>query len=192
MNGGADEDTTIIRRGERAGYYWLTAAGEVYLGTVLRLCPEAVLNRFLAVTSLDSGVKRLADDEVASGWYSHGEVAYSPLITSLDWLRVQRDGADAPGYDEWYVFTEPRTLKSIFHGNFFEFQPETDQMIVFVNMFAFVLHDREPYMPGILDVFWNQLASSAPETFIADGRDCLTFVSRDRALVDCLASRLVE
>jgi hypothetical protein len=36
---------------------------------------------------------------------------------------------------------------------------------------------------GILDLFWNQLMRIQPETFIADGRDCLTLVSINEKLI---------
>lgn len=55
--------------------------------------------------------------------------------------------------------------------------------MIFVNTVAFVLHDPEPYMPGILDKFWEQLLRVQPETFIADGRDCLTLVTKREHLV---------
>jgi hypothetical protein len=48
----------------------------------------------------------------------------------------------------------------------------------------------EPYMPGILDRFWTQLKSIGPVAFIADGRECLTAVSRDKAHLDTFSDRL--
>jgi hypothetical protein len=48
-------------------------------------------------------------------------------------------------------------LGQIFLGNFFDFHPDDGQLMVFVNTFAFVLHDPAPYVPGILDTFWKQL-----------------------------------
>jgi hypothetical protein len=183
-------DECIVRTGVHAPYRWLTATDEVYMGTLLRLCPEAVLNRYLAVTSYDSGVRRLSETERSSGWSLRGDVAYSPLVTSVDSLQFQRDGLDGPGYDEWYVFQGPRDLGRVFQGNPFEFQPGCGQILVFVNTPAFVLHDPAPYMPDILDIFWNQLALLQPETFIADGRDFLTLVSKNEALVQHAHERL--
>ena len=62
--------------------------------------------------------------------------------------------------------------------------------MVFVNSPAFLLHGPNPYMPGILDIFWNQLLQVQPLTFIADGQECLTIVSRDRALIQIAEERL--
>lgn len=192
MTSPEEQDERIVRRGQNGAYHWLTATGDVYIGTLLGLCPEAVINRYLAVTSYDSGVSRLlSEEQVSAGWDRVGDVAYSPLITSLAPLRYQDDGPGYPGYDEWYVFPERRELGEVFRGNFFDFQPGGTQILVFVNMFAFVLHDPAPYMPGILDVFWNQLILIRPETFIADGRDCLTLVSTNEDLILNFQQRLV-
>jgi hypothetical protein len=183
-------DERIIRRGVHDDYHWLTAAGDVYMGTLLSVCPEIVLGRFVAVTSYDSGFLRLSERDAAAGWIAKDKIAYSPRIPSLDVLSFQRDGTDSPGYDEWYVFSEERKLNPVFEGNYFEFKPDAARILVFVNTFAFVLHDPEPYMPGILDRFWTQVTSIRPVAFIADGRDCLTVVCRDEVLVDTICSRL--
>ncbi|MDQ6704414.1 MAG: hypothetical protein M3Z85_00465 [Acidobacteriota bacterium] len=161
------------------------------MGTLLNLCPELVLHRYLAVTSLDSGARRLTAGERDAGWNTREEIAYSPLVESLDRLQYQRDGLGFPGYDEWYVFDTPRELPGeIFHGNFFEFQPNSAQLLVFVNMFAFVLHDPEPYMPGILELFWKQIERIEPESYIGDGRDCLTVITLNKTLLDAAHERL--
>jgi hypothetical protein len=62
--------------------------------------------------------------------------------------------------------------------------------MVFVNSPAFLLHEPNPYMPGILDRFWSQMQQLQPATFLADGRDCITLVSRDHALIQIAAERL--
>jgi hypothetical protein len=142
-----------FHRGFAGPYHWLTVTGDVYMGTLLRLCPEVVANRYLAVTSLDCGIRRLSNDETEAGWKSIGEVAYSPQIDSVDTLRFERDGLEFPGYEEWYVLETPSKLGEIFHGNYFDFQPGGETILVFVSMLAFVLHDPHPYLPGILDIF---------------------------------------
>ena len=186
-----ESDERKINRGVHDGYQWLTCTGEVYMGTVLKLCPEIVLHRYLAVTSLDSGIRRLTAEECNAGWTTQGDIAYSPLIESLDGLQFQRDGLGAPGYDEWYVLETPRELaRAVFHGNLFEFQPSSAHLLVFVNTFAFVLHDPAPFIPGILELFWKQMDRVQPESYIADGRDCFTIVSKHRWLVDVVDQRL--
>lgn len=143
------------------------------------------------MTSLDSGTRRLSEEETAAGWQLRGDVAYSPLVNSVDTLRYQRDGLDFPGYDEWYVFETPRDLGRIFHGNYFEFKPGCGDILVFVNTPAFVLHDSQPYLPGILDIFWNQIKMIDPQTFIADERDFLTFVTKRKMVLENLKERLL-
>ena len=162
------------------------------MGTLLQLCPEAVLNRYLAVTSFDSGIRTPSEQETNAGWQFSGDVAYSPMVTSVDTLQFQRDGLEFPGYDEWYVFDTPRKLGPLFHGSPFEFQAGRGETINFVNMFAFVLHDDDPNIRGIFNIFWRQLKTFEPETFIADGLDCFTLVSKNRELIDNFQSRLLS
>jgi hypothetical protein len=190
MGSEEESDERIIRRGMHLDYHWLTVTGDTYIGTLLNVCPELVLDRYVAVTSYDSGFQDLSEKDTAKGWMLKDKIAYSPRILSVDMLSFQRDGPDSPGFDEWYVFFEERKLDPVFEGNFFEFEPDMGRILVFVNTFAFVLHDPAPYMPGILDRFWRQLMSIGPEAFIADGRDCLTVVCRSEALVDTISSRL--
>ena len=45
------------------------------------------------------------------------------------------------------------------------------------------MHDPAPYADDVLERFWRQLISIAPETFIADGVNCLTVVSRNESLI---------
>jgi hypothetical protein len=183
-------DERVIRRGVQDDYHWLTAAGDVYIGTLLSICPEIVLGRFVAVTSYDSGFLRLSDRDAAAGWTTRDKIAYSPRITSVDVLSYQCDGTDSPGYDEWYVFSEESRLPPVFEGDRFKFKPDGSQILIFVNTSAFSLHDPEPPSPDTLDRFWTQLKSIGPVAFIADGGDCLTVVSRDKALLDIVSDRL--
>jgi hypothetical protein len=188
-----NSDERKFHQGVNGPYHWLTVTGGVHMATLLHLCPEAVSNRFLAVTSLDSGIRELAEEEADAGWQLTGDVAYSPLVTSVGTLRFQRDGLEFPGYDEWYVFdARPSKLGQVFHGNPFEFQAGNGEILVFVNMFAFALHDDDPGMQGIVDIFWNQLKTFEAETFIADGRDCLTLLSKSWSLIDRFQERLVN
>ena len=180
----------FYRKGLHAPYHWLTVTGNVYIGTLLRLCPEVVLNRYLAVTLFDSGIRSLSEEETEAGWQLSGDIACSPLVTSVDTLRFQRDGLEFPGYDEWYVFETPRKLGRVFQGNPFEFQAGRGEILTFVNHLAFVLHKPDGGMPGMLSIFWDQLKAIEPESFIADGRECLTLVSKNRDLLDRFQQRL--
>jgi len=60
--------------------------------------------------------------------------------------------------------------------------------MVFVNYPAFVLHD--PSERTLADMFWKQLDWVEPESYVADGRDYLTFVTRNAGLLDTVYQRL--
>ena len=185
-------DDRVARKGVHGPYGWLTVTGGVYMEHVVRLIPEAVLNRYLAVTSYDSGIRQLSEEEIAAGWILRGDIAYSPRIGMVEDLKFQRDGFGSPGYDEWYIFEDsPPALGQVYQGNYFEHQAGRGQLMVFVNSPAFLLHDPNPYMTGILDIFWDQLPHVRPATFIADGQDCLTLVSKDHALIRVAEERLM-
>jgi hypothetical protein len=189
------QDATAGDRNARSGthglFHWLTVTGDVYMGDVVRLLPEAILNRHLAVTSYDSGIRRLSAEEMSEGWVLEGDIAYSPRITGVEGLEFQRDSFDGPGYDEWYVFLEPPPrLGALYHGDYFEFRPGSGELMAFVSSPAFLLHDPDPYLPGILDLFWDQLVRVQPDAFIADGQECLTLVSKDPALIRTAEKRL--
>ncbi|MCX6599925.1 MAG: hypothetical protein NTV70_26530 [Acidobacteria bacterium] len=83
-------------------------------------------------------------------------------------------------------------MGSIYHGNYFDFQPGPGHVMVFVNDPAFLLHEPNPYLPGILERFWNQMQELQATTFIADGQDCVTLVSTDHALIQTAADRLIR
>jgi hypothetical protein len=82
-------DERTVRRGIHGRYRWISIAGDVYMGTLLRLCPEAVLHRYIAVTSYDSGIRRLSEEDVSAGWQLRGDIAYSPLVSSVESLAYQ-------------------------------------------------------------------------------------------------------
>ncbi len=65
---------STISTGIHGEYRWLTST-EDYDGTILRLCPEVVVGKFVAITSVDGGIVRLPESEVAGGWRSRSDVA---------------------------------------------------------------------------------------------------------------------
>lgn len=180
----------LISRGAEGDYHWLTST-EDYSGTLLRICPEIVLNRYVAVTSIDSGIPKLTESHIAAGWTSRQDVAYSPLLQSAEDIPHQVDGLEDAGYDEFYVFDSPPDLGQRTKGNIFtpEGAPAPGRIVEFVSWFAFVLHDQNEHT--IVDLFWPQLHRVRPESYVADGRECLTFVSRRLELVDLLHQRLL-
>lgn len=151
-------------------YEWLATDDQRL--DLLEICPVVVLGKYIAVTSIDSGVFLPSDDEKAAGWESRGKIAYSPQVQSIDSL--PRDG-----YDEWYVFASPSDLgNSHIEENIFELPQERRQVNVFVNYGGFALH--RPEMKDLTSLFWQQLEWVQPESYIGDG-NFLNFVSTNKA-----------
>jgi hypothetical protein len=92
------KDEGRVRMSLHGEYQWLTSSFEDYMGSLVRLSPEVILGRYLAVITLDGGTPSLTEKREALGWQYRAEVAYSPPIQSVDELYYQRDGV--PGFDE--------------------------------------------------------------------------------------------
>jgi hypothetical protein len=139
----------------------------------LQLCPEIVLGKYVAITSIDSSEFVPTDKETASGWQSRGKIAYSPKIQNAQ--DIAHDG-----WDEWYIFDNPTDLgSSHLADNIFEVPQEQGYVSVFVN-YGFALHPPER-SERLADLFWQQLVRIQPESYVADN-DYLSFVSMNKAL----------
>src|SRR6478672_10797898 len=84
----------MLTVGSEGLYEWLVTDQQFDL---LQLCPDIVLGKYVAITSIDSGSLVPTEKEMAAGWQSRGKIAYSPQIQSV---------AEVPsaGWDEWYIF----------------------------------------------------------------------------------------
>jgi hypothetical protein len=168
--------------GSHGEYQWLTSVHHD-ITSLLRLCPGVVLDKFLAVTRIDSGTLNLNDQEKIDGWWTADEarvfqgtswgppqyrddwkVAYSPRITSILGLPNETHDECCEGFDEWYVFEHP---------------VPAGEMEAFVNWIGFQLYD--PDFQWCADRFWEQMARLAPESYIADGT-VFTFATRNADL----------
>jgi hypothetical protein len=157
----------MLTVGSQQSYEWLVTDQQFDL---LRVCPDIVLGKYIAITSFDSGPLVLTDEEKAAGWKSQGNVAYSPEIRGPQ--SVPRDQ-----YDEWYIFSSPIELgASRIGANIFEVPQEQGHVSVFVN-YGFALHP--PERAHLANLFWSQIARIHPEAYVADN-DYLTFVSMKR------------
>lgn len=167
-----------LATGSHGAYKWLSSRHE--LDDLLRLCPDVVLGKYIAVTSIDSGYLHPVDIEKLAGWESRQLIAYSPMVLSVE--NLPRDG-----WDEWYVLSRPMDLGiSRLRDNIFDPALKAGEVGVFVN-YAFALHP--PERAGLADLFWNQLDHIQPESYIADN-DYLTFVTRDENLFAAVAKAL--
>jgi hypothetical protein len=160
----------MLTVGSQGSYEWLVTDENFDL---LQLCPEVVLGKFVAVTSIDSSEFVPTEKETAAGWQSHGKIAYSPKI---------QHAADLPreGWDEWYIFNDfndPADLgKSYLQENVFEAPRGQGHLSVFVN-YCFALN--QPEMDRLVTLFWQQMEWVRPESYVADS-DYLNFVEHEQ------------
>ena len=144
--------------GSQGIYEWLVADEDIDLP---KICPEIVLGKYVALTSIDSGAYIPDEHERAAGWDSRGKVAYSPIITRTDDLP-----RSAEAYDEWYVFLRPVDLgSSHLAENIFDVPQMPGHVSVFVNYGSFAFDHPD----ALTELFWKQIEWIRPESYIADG-----------------------
>jgi hypothetical protein len=168
--------------GAHGDYQWLSMV-DCDISTLLRLCPDVVLGKYLAITSIDGDTLHLTDQEGAQGWWTDDAakvftgrswsspeysddctVAYSPRLTSIHGLPNETHDECHGGFNEWYVFEQP---------------PKPVEMEVFEGWGGFRLY--EPSYQEWADRLWDQLTRLAAESCIVDG-NFFTFATRNKAL----------
>jgi acetyl esterase/lipase len=164
----------MIHTGEYGEYRWLVSGSQIWPLSGLVLGSHRRLR--LCITSFDSGPLRLADEEVAQGWTTQGDVAISPPVS--EGLAVPHDQ-----YDEWYLLDRPTI--------------DTGDIEVFVNYGGFTLvppaetyqtfdptgeKARLDWLAPIQERFWRQLDRLKPETFVAMGDNDIV-VSRNHRFI---------
>ncbi len=165
--------------GARGPYWWLTAS-EQDMGSLLATCPRLVMDKYLAVTSFDSGPLALSEEEIAAGWRGCNGIAYSPKVLSVEKLPHEL-------YDEWYVFQSPAELGQAWKDDLTEAPSRSGHVAIFVNYGGFGLFSSPAN--SLIDLFWRQLVEIQPESFIANG-DLLNFVTRDKDLFAAVFANL--
>jgi len=168
--------------GSRGDYDWLVS--EHTLDDLLRLCPEIVLGKYLAVTSFDSGSLSLSSEEEASGWQMRKGIAYSPKVAAIESLPHDL-------FDEWYIFSQPPDLGELGDPktNIFEDPFREGHVRAFVNFGGFAFHRQE--MQTMTSMFWEQFGLIRPESYIGDG-DFLNVATRDKRLFDLVRDALTK
>src|ERR1700690_4076509 len=101
------ESGAALLTGTHSEYFWIASGSADYSGTLVRLCPEIFIGRYMVVTAVDSGTPRLTERQKVAGWVEQNGIVYSPALITVDDIFFQRDGHDAPGFDEWYLFPKP-------------------------------------------------------------------------------------
>jgi hypothetical protein len=181
-----------LRTGTYGEYSWLTSSYEDYSGTLVKLCPEIFVGRYMAVTATESGIPWPTDRQKAVGWEERRGIVYSPLLSSTDDIFYQRDGHNTPGYDEWYLFQAAVDLGEQQDGNPFEetTAPRPGRPMRFVGTPAAMVRGVDPEFEILRRLFWEQIGWIQPESHVADGQNCLTFVTRNRELFELVLGRL--
>jgi hypothetical protein len=176
-----------IQMGSCAGYQWLTSDRH-YIGDIVTGCPEAILGRYLAVSSTDSGEPAWWAENLP-GWECHGGAAYSTRIESLEGILYQRDGPESPGFDEWWTFESPHDLGEVIRGE----NPWDEavlnrpgRFLALVNSYYYP-REFEKKAEDLLDTeFWRQIERHQPESYISDGSEVVAFVSRNPQLFEAV------
>lgn len=166
--------------GKNGKWMWLTSKA-TGLRDVVERCPQFVIDKFVLVTSLDSGSLLLDESRLQSGWTYMGKEAQS-ADSAID--ADARDFTLSPRvkntsilptewYDEWYVFPSP---------------PQIGSLEVFVNDPDFCLtighiglHEVVPYK--FEEQFWMQIERVNPFSFISDN-GVLSFATSDGSLYE--------
>jgi hypothetical protein len=175
----------ILKTGSCGPYLWLRT--ELEMISLLRSCPQIVLGKYIAITSVDSGILKVGEEERARGWESRGEVGYSPRVSSIEELPLSF--LIDEHYHEWFVFRAPADLGQRFRGNVFMEPLRQGMVAAFVN-YRIDLSKSDEGSKELLHLFWDQLERIQPESYLADGDDFLTFASRDKELFHEVCSAL--
>ncbi len=141
---------------ERFGYWaiqWSTA-WDPSLVELLRVAPELILGKRVAIASCDSGPYKPSAEELTAGWSVVGTTAISREIAQVTEL-------PAPGFDEWYVF---------------DGVPSAVPTRNYVNQYNFSVLDE----CDTTDSFWEQIITTQPLHILGAGTPNMFFATRDR------------
>lgn len=88
--------------GAHGRYRWLVDR-RYGIKDLIERCPGAVRDRYVVISSFDSGPLRPSADEEAAGWVFENNLTYLPKVEEAGMLPHDR-------FDEWYVFRSPVRL----------------------------------------------------------------------------------
>jgi len=173
--------TPTVTEGKHGQFFWLERSIEQRavdrpMISLAKHCPKVLLNRYVVVTSLDSGPLHLNHNQLNAGWERVGRLAISPRISNA---------ADVPycWFDEWYVFDDrvPSTLDiEVFvnKGTFSLGDPNPTIDTMYIGSDASVRERLVAAAVALRETFWAQLDQLNPESYVANG-NCFTFVTRN-------------
>jgi hypothetical protein len=148
-----------MRTGSRSGY-WVIEWSDGYdaaLEEIISLCPQIVLDQYVAIVSCDSGPYKPTAEELIDGWKTVGDLAVSPRIRIASTLPM-------PNFDEWYIYD--RNIDLGVHR-------------AFVNHGGFApLNEGD----SLTDGFWAQIERLKPDHVVGAGTPTLFLVTRDKEI----------
>ncbi|MBP9181088.1 MAG: hypothetical protein KBG24_11375 [Bacteroidia bacterium] len=144
-------------RGLHNKYSWFqTFETDFTIDRFLREFKHHLIDKYVSVTSFDSGELHISDEEKEAGWQNVNNIPTSPAIKKDTHIPTA-------GFDEWYVFEQrPSTIKL------------TD---VYINYSDFNLFDKS----DLIKIFWQDIELNQPIFYVAGG-DNLIIVTTDEKL----------
>jgi hypothetical protein len=179
-----------MNTGTHGEYPWLEI--DLLLDDFVDACPQAIVGRHIAVTSIDSGFFTPSEADLSNGWTSQGQIAYSPLIASTDTIPSGAISRDCCGrrFNEWFVFDDKaESLGAICHANFFETELVRGNVFAFVN--ACLRLSGGPF-EAIATLFWKQMEWIRPAYYVSNGIECLIFTTKQVELFTQVKHQLAE
>jgi hypothetical protein len=166
------------KAGSHGEYSWVQTT-DFGIDALLAICPAVLLNKFVAVTSCDSGPLPLSQQNGAVGWHVRNGVAYSPRMTSPKLFPYHVH------FDEWYVFTEAAEFEKIDRAN-----TEQDPLETFVSSY---LRLDDPETQDWATKLWTLLGQIRPESCVSEADwGWLTFITRNQELFRPLCQHLAN
>ncbi len=165
----------MITRVEGA-YEWLEA--DYNLPEFVRLCPGAVEGKYLAITSRDSGIFIPSGADIAAGWRTAGGSHTARVFDQLEICPMTASAGIAALLTNGMCSNLRRKLE-LCRDNVFTAEIAPGSVFAFVKYY---FCPSDPKFQPITNLFWKQIEWMQPESYIADGSDCLIFATRDKTL----------
>lgn len=164
--------------GTHGEYSWVSTTS-FGIDDLLEVCPAVLLNKFVAVTSCDSGPLPLDEQSLAAGWRIQNGIAYSPQITSPDLFPYHVH------FDEWYVFPEIAGFDKVRGAN-----PKPESMEIYVNYY---FRFDNPDTQHLATAMWQLLEQLRPESYIAEADwGWMTLITRNQKVFETLVDTLTK
>ncbi len=173
--------------GKFENYKWLETRS-FSIHNLINVCPEILRDKFLVISSFDSGSLIPTENESRKGWYSKNNLMYTNRLNNLTELPHEH-------YDEWYVLLEAKeiSITDIFvnYGGFSLRDPEYKLNEADPTWDLIGIKKTNDYERDRQNIFWFNLKNSSAESYIADG-DNFIFVTQNKDYFDNVKSKILE